>query len=78
MAFVRNSRTGKTANVPDHYLSDPVLGKDLVPADAELIQAAPKKENKKKNWLKPETSETKEQPAPEVNINEDKDTEDAY
>lgn len=77
MAIVRNTRTGKIASVPDHYVGHPVLGNGLVSVDDE-IQAAPKKENKKKLWEKSEPLEPQEQPAPEVNINEDKDTEDAH
>lgn len=47
MALATNTRTGKTVNVPDHYIGHEVLGKDLV-AFGEEFQAAPKKEKKKK------------------------------
>ena len=56
MALAINTRTGKTASVPDHYIGHPVLGKNLVAAGDEA-QAAPKKETKKK-----------EQPAPVVEV----------
>lgn len=77
MAIVRSTRTGKIVSVPDHYVGHPVLGNNLVLVEDE-IKAAPKKENKKSLWQKSETLETQEQPAPEVNINEDKDIEDAH
>jgi hypothetical protein len=47
MALATNVRTGKTVTVPDHYIGHEVLGKDLV-ALGEEVQAAPKKEKKKK------------------------------
>jgi hypothetical protein len=49
MALAVNLRTGKTVNVPDHYLGHEVLGKDLAPFDGAEVKAAPKKENKKKS-----------------------------
>jgi hypothetical protein len=52
MAYAKNTITGKTVSVPDHYVGHPVLGKNLVPLKDEA-QAAPKKETK-----------IKEQPAP--------------
>lgn len=36
MALVKNTRTGKVSNVPDHYLGHPSLGADL-----ELISEEP-------------------------------------
>lgn len=48
MAFAKNTRTGKTVNVPDHYIGHEVLGKDLEPIDGAEVQAAPKKEKKAK------------------------------
>lgn len=54
MATAKNTRTGKIASVPDHYIGHPVLGIDLVEITDE-VQAAPKKKMK-----------TKEQPAPEA------------
>tara|TARA_R110000764_G_scaffold79725_1_gene158673 strand:+ start:297 stop:575 length:279 start_codon:yes stop_codon:yes gene_type:complete len=30
MALVKNTRTGKLSNVPEHYLGHPSLGKELV------------------------------------------------
>ena len=71
MAFVKNTRTGKTASVPDHYLGHPVLGKWLVAAHSDKAEAAPKKEKKNKtepkgfSWKAP-VEETEEQPAPET------------
>jgi len=75
MAFVKNTRTGKTASVPDHYLGHPVLGKWLVVADSNRAEAAPKKEKKKKavevesrSWFSSAEPEIEEQPAPETNL----------
>lgn len=48
MAFAINKRTGKTVDVPEHYIGHPVLGKDLELAGSD-VQAAPKKEKKKKS-----------------------------
>ena len=47
MAYAINTRTGKSVSVPEHYLGHPVLGKDLV-AFGDNVEAAPKKEKKKK------------------------------
>ncbi len=75
MAFVKNTRTGKTASVPDHYIGHPVLGKWLVVVNGTETKAAPKKENKKKtadteskSWFTKAETEIEEQPAPETNI----------
>jgi uncharacterized protein YccT (UPF0319 family) len=75
MTFVKNTRTGKTASVPDHYIGHPVLGKWLVAVDGNKAEAAPKKESKKKtaetesqSWFSKAEPETQEQPAPETNI----------
>lgn len=80
MANVKNTRTGKFASVPEHYIGHPVLGKDLIVVD-EQVEAAPNKEKKSKSetkgfsWSK--TEETKEQPAPELII-ENEENEDAH
>jgi hypothetical protein len=75
MAFAKNTRTGKTTSVPDHYIGHPVLGKDLIAVEGK-VEAAPKKEKKKKtetakaqefSWTAP-VEETEEQPAPETNL----------
>lgn len=58
MALAINALTGKIASVPDHYIGHPVLGKNLTLVKDEA-PAAPKKETK-----------TKEQPAPEVSVDE--------
>jgi hypothetical protein len=75
MAFARNTRTGKTSSVPEHYIGDPVLGKWLVAIDSDEAKAAPKKEKKKKSaeteshsWFAKVETEIEEQPAPETNI----------
>lgn len=68
MAFVKNTRTGKTASVPDHYIGHPVLGKWLVVVNGDETKAAPKKEKKKKVEDFFSFSNTEEQPAPETNI----------
>jgi hypothetical protein len=75
MAFAKNTRTGKTTSVPDHYIGHPVLGKDLIAIDGK-VEAAPKKEKKKKyesikfeQFIEPElVEEIEEQPAPETNL----------
>jgi dTDP-4-dehydrorhamnose reductase len=75
MAFAKNTRTGKTTTVPDHYIGHPVLGKDLIAIDSK-VEAAPKKEKKKKteaikvqelSWAEI-AEEIEEQPAPETNL----------
>ena len=75
MAFAKNTRTGKTTSVPDHYIGHPVLGKDLIAIDGK-VEAAPKKEKKKKyESTKFEEAfeiemveEIEEQPAPTINL----------
>jgi hypothetical protein len=80
MAFAKNTRTGKTVSVPDHYIGHLVLGKDLVLAGEEVTNA-PKKEKKKpsKYFAKadavvevPVGIEIEEQPAPD-NIEENEE-----
>ena len=66
MAFAKNTRTGKTTSVPDHYIGHPVLGKDLVIIGE--VTSAPKKESKKKAKDYFTFEPTQEQPAPEINI----------
>jgi hypothetical protein len=55
VAFVKNLRTGKVANVPDHYIGHPVLGKDLelISETAETLEvsAAPKTKKKKAEYI---------------------------
>jgi hypothetical protein len=81
MALAKNTRTGKVMSVPAHYIGHPVLGEDLIVDDGK-VEAAPKKQDKKKveskgfSW-KTSTEETQEQPAPETNI-ENEENEDAY
>lgn len=53
MLYVKNVETNVFSMVPDHYLDNPILGKNLILVEDE-VQAAPNKETK-----------TKEQPAPE-------------
>lgn len=50
MAFVKNLRTGKVADVPDHYVGHPVLGKDLVLVE-DKVEAAPKTKKKKAEYV---------------------------
>ena len=66
MAFAKNIRTGKTVSVPDHYIGHPVLGKNLVSINE--VVAAPKKETKKKGKDIFAFESIQEQPAPEINI----------
>ena len=64
MPLVKNIRTGKIADVPEHYIGHPVLGGDLVELN-KVSSAAPKKE--KKSFFATENKE-EEQPAPEIDI----------
>lgn len=76
MALARNTRTGKIASVPNHYIGHPVLGKNLVSLTEE-VQAVPKKEKTKKLTGIFSASELQEeQPAP-YDIKENEDIEDA-
>lgn len=40
MALVKNIRTGKVTNVPDHYLNHPSLGGDLVLVTEKTTEVA--------------------------------------
>ena len=70
MPLVKNTRTGVEISVPAHYVGHPVLGKDLVLVEDD-VQAAPKKETKKKEQPAPVVEAVK--PEPEINIEEDKE-----
>jgi len=77
MALATNTRTGKTVDVPAHYIGHPVLGKNLVLATGEA-QAAPKKETKKKEQPAPVVEvviaeEATFLPEPEINIEENEE-----
>jgi hypothetical protein len=50
MALVKNIRTGKVANVPEHYLNHPSLGKDLVLVADKATEIAPEKSPKPKKF----------------------------
>lgn len=50
MAFVKNLRTGKVADVPDHYVGHPILGKDLELIENK-VEAAPKTKKKKAEYV---------------------------
>jgi hypothetical protein len=71
MPLVKNKNTGIVKNVPDHYVGHPVLGKNLVLVTDE-VQAAPKKETKKKEQPAPEV-EVEVLPEPEIDIKENKE-----
>ena len=64
MALVKNTRTGKETNVPEHYLGHPVLGADLEELN-KVSSAAPKKAKKPFFAM---AEEQEEQPAPEIDI----------
>lgn len=73
MAFAKHIKTGQTVQVPAHYIGHPVLGKNLVALNDE-IPAAPKKEKKKAVEAEVSAPESiEEQPAPEINIQENKE-----
>jgi hypothetical protein len=67
MTTAKNTRTGKIVSVPDHYIGHPVLGKNLIAVDGK-VEAAPKKEKKKKIEVELPQEITEEQPAPETNL----------
>lgn len=76
MAFAKNTRTGKFANVPDHYIGHPVFGGDLVLVDSKSTDK-PTKEKKTKDiaFFMAKSEPIKEQEAPKTNI-EDEEHED--
>ena len=47
MALAMNKRTGKVANVPDHYIGHPVLGAELVAVGDEPVETVAPKTKKK-------------------------------
>lgn len=72
MALVKNARTGKVVDVPEHYIGHPVLGKDLVEIKASVApEETEKAESAKKSvksFFKAEAVEEQEQSAPEIDI----------
>ena len=64
MPLVKNIRTGKIADVPEHYIGHPALGGDLVELN-KVSSAAPKKEKKSPFTTK---KKEEEQLAPEIDI----------
>ena len=67
MANAKNTRTGMIVSVPNHYIGHPVLGKNLIAVDGK-VEAAPKKEKKKTPAAEVPQETIEEQPAPELNI----------
>jgi hypothetical protein len=46
MALFKHKLTGEIVNAPAHYASNPILGRNLVPVDAELPLHVEKKHKK--------------------------------
>jgi len=46
MALFKHKLTGEIVNAPAHYASNPVLGKNLLPVDAEVLPKVEKKQTK--------------------------------
>ena len=77
MAQAINVNTGVIVDVPAHYINHPVLGKNLKAVGSE-VQAAPKKETKKKEQPAPVVEvviaeEATFLPEPEINIEENEE-----
>lgn len=72
MAFAKNTRTGKFANVPDHYIGHPVFGGDLILVGSESTDK-PVKEKKTKDtaFFMAKSKPLQEQEAPKTNIEDE-------
>lgn len=46
MALFKHKLTGEIVNAPAHYADNPILGRNLMPVDAEFSPAVEKKQKK--------------------------------
>jgi hypothetical protein len=46
MALFKHKLTGEIVNAPAHYATNPILGRNLIPVDAELPHDVEKKHKK--------------------------------
>lgn len=46
MALFKHKLTGEIVDAPAHYASNPILGRNLIPVDAEVPPAVEKKQKK--------------------------------
>jgi hypothetical protein len=46
MALFKHKLTGEIVSAPQHYASNPILGRNLIPVDAEVPPAVEKKQKK--------------------------------
>lgn len=72
MALVKNARTGKVVDVPEHYIGHPVLGKDLVDVNSSVPPEEPEKaapvKKSAKSFFEARVVEEEEHSAPEIDI----------
>ena len=71
MALFKHKLTGEIIDAPAHYALNPVLGKNLIPVDAEVLPKAEKKRKKEAPVAIPVEVEAEEGETPTIETNEE-------
>lgn len=70
MALFKHKLTGEIVDAPAHYASNPVLGKNLIPVNAEVLPKVEKKQKKEAPVALPKV-EAEEGEIPTIETNEE-------
>ena len=71
MALFKHKLTGEIIDAPAHYALNPVLGKNLIPVDAEVPSKPEKKQKKEAPVALPVVVEAEEGETPTIETNEE-------
>jgi hypothetical protein len=71
MALFKHKLTGEIIDAPAHYALNPVLGKNLIPVDAEAPAKPEKKQKKEAPVAIPVEVEAEEGETPTIETNEE-------